>query len=79
MLKSEDVAQFIAYLCTEETANINGYTFVVGTDGMGLYREPEPPFKMIYSSQGWTLDLLLKVMPTTLADGLANPAPPKTT
>jgi len=78
MLKSEDVAQFAAYLCTEETADINGYTFVVGTDGIGLYREPEPPFKMIYSSQGWTLDLLLKVMPSTLAEGLVNPAPPKT-
>jgi NAD(P)-dependent dehydrogenase (short-subunit alcohol dehydrogenase family) len=78
MLKAEDVAQFVAYLCTEEAANINGYTFVVGTDGIGLYREPEPPFKMIYSSQGWTLDQLLKVMPNTLAEGLVNPAPPKT-
>lgn len=78
MLKAEDVAQFVAYLCTEEAADINGYTFLVGTDGIGLYREPEPPFKMIYSSQGWTLDHLVKVMPKTLADGLVNPAPPKT-
>lgn len=77
MLKSEDVAQFAVYLCTEETANINGYTFLVGTDGIGLYREPEPPFKMIFSRQGWTVDYLLEVMPKTLADGLVNPAPPK--
>lgn len=78
MLKAEDVAQFIVYLCTEEAANINGYTFLVGTDGIGLYREPEPPSKMIYSAQGWTLDQLLKVMPKSLGDGLVNPAPPKT-
>ena len=76
-LKAEDVAQFVLYLCTEEAANINGYTFVVGTDGIGLYREPEPPFKMIFSTQGWSLDLLLEVMPKTLAEGLVNPAPPK--
>jgi len=79
MLKAEDVAQFVVYLCTEEAANINGYTFVVGTDGIGLYREPEPPFKMIFSREGWTLDYLLEVMPKTLAEGLVNPAPPKTT
>jgi NAD(P)-dependent dehydrogenase (short-subunit alcohol dehydrogenase family) len=77
MLKAEDVAPFVVYLCTEEAANINGYTFLVGTDGIGLYREPEPPFKMIFSRQGWTLDYLLEAMPKTLAEGLVNPAPPK--
>ena len=73
----EHVAAFVTYLATEEASNINGYTFVAGTDGIGLYREPEPPFKMIYSREGWTLDSLLKVMPKTLAEGLVNPAPPK--
>ena len=77
MLKAEDVAQFAVYLCTEEAANINGYTFLVGTDGIGLYREPEPPFKMIFSRQGWSVDYLVEVMPKTLADGLVNPAPPR--
>ena len=77
MLKPEHVAAFVAYLCTDEAKDINGYIFVAGTDGIGLYREPEPPFKMIYCAEGWSVDSLIEKIPGTLADGLVNPAPPK--
>lgn len=78
MLKSDHVGAFVTYLCLEEAAEINGRVFVVGTDGMGLYREPEPPYKVIYSEDlTWTVDQLIKLVPISLADGLVNPAPPK--
>jgi NAD(P)-dependent dehydrogenase (short-subunit alcohol dehydrogenase family) len=78
MLKAEHVGAFVTYLCTDEAADINGRIFVVGTDGMGLYREPEPPHKVIYSQDlTWSVDQLIKLVPMSLGDGLENPAPPK--
>lgn len=75
-LLPEDVASFVAYLATDEAANINGCVFVVGSDGIGLYPEPVP-VKMIYQPNGFSIDELCEFVPRTLAQGLVNPAPPK--
>jgi len=74
--RPEDVAPFIAYLATDEAANINGYDFVVYNGTVSLMSKPQA-IKSIYHPGGrWTVDELINVVPTTLAADLVNPAPP---
>jgi len=72
----EDIAPFVVYLATDEAANINGCTFLVTGDQIALYSEPVA-MKTIYKAGVWTLDELSAVVPSTLAAGLVNPAPPE--
>jgi NAD(P)-dependent dehydrogenase (short-subunit alcohol dehydrogenase family) len=72
----EDIAPFVVYLATGEAANINGCTFLVTGDQVALYSEPVAT-KTIYKAGVWTLDELSAVVPSTLAAGLMNPAPPE--
>jgi 3-oxoacyl-[acyl-carrier protein] reductase len=72
----EDIAPFVVYLATDEAANINGCTFLVTGDQIALYSEPVAT-KTIYKAGVWTLDELSAVVPSTLAAGLVNPAPPE--
>jgi len=76
-LLPEYVAPLVAYLCTDEAANINGRTFLVGGPLIALFSEPEP-IRQIWNPRGyWTLDELMTVMPQTVAQGLKNQWPPK--
>ena len=78
----EDVGPFVAWLCTDAGANINGYDFAVSGGHIGLYSQPVE-IKSIDKEGRWTLAELDRIMPATLASGpirgveLANPAPPK--
>jgi len=72
----QDIAPFVIYLATDEAANINGCTFLVYGDQIALYSEPVA-MKTIYKAGVWTLDELSAVVPSTLAAGLVNPAPPE--
>jgi NAD(P)-dependent dehydrogenase (short-subunit alcohol dehydrogenase family) len=72
----EDIAPFVVYLATDEAANINGCTFLVTGDQVALYSEPVAT-KTIYKAGVWTLNELSTVVPSTLAAGLMNPAPPE--
>jgi len=72
----EDIVPFVVYLATDEAANINGCTFLVTGDQIALYSEPVAT-KTIYKAGVWTLDELSAVVPSTLAAGLVNPAPPE--
>lgn len=75
-LLPEDIAPFVVFLCTEEAANINGCVFLVTGGQIGLY-EPQPmPQRIIYKDGRWSLEELLNIVPSTLAAGLVNPAPP---
>ena len=72
----QDIAPFVIYLATDEAANINGCTFLVAGNQIGLYSEPQP-IRTIFKTGAWTLDELVAAVPVTLAAGLANPSPPQ--
>jgi NAD(P)-dependent dehydrogenase (short-subunit alcohol dehydrogenase family) len=75
-LDPQAVAPFVVYLASDEAAEINGCTFLVGGGQVSLYSEPAP-LKTIYKDGTWTLDELSAIVPTTLAAGLVNPSPPQ--
>ena len=69
--KPEQVAALVVWLCTEAAANVNGRTFVVGGEMVGIYPEPEPSRTMIREG-GWDLDALDRTAPSQLTSGLRN-------
>ena len=70
----EDVAPFVVYLASDEAANINGRTFLVGGGLIGLYSEPVTE-RTIWKEDRWTLDELSIIVPSILTKDLVNPAP----
>jgi len=72
----DDIAPFVAYLATDEAANINGCTFFVAGNQISLSSEPVET-KVIYKQGPWSVDELVSVVPRTLAAGLVNPSPPQ--
>ncbi|MBI2166089.1 MAG: SDR family oxidoreductase [Chloroflexi bacterium] len=71
----DDVAPFVAFLSSDYAANINGCTFLVYGDTIGLFQDPRP-LSTIYKGEGFfTLEELAAIVPGTLGRGLANPAP----
>jgi 3-oxoacyl-[acyl-carrier protein] reductase len=69
--KPEHVAPLVVWLCTDAASNVNGRTFVVGGDMIGLYPEPAPE-RVIVREGGWDLDALDRVATTQLTSGLRN-------
>jgi NAD(P)-dependent dehydrogenase (short-subunit alcohol dehydrogenase family) len=51
----EHIGPLVAWLCSDEAANINGRTFLVRAGFIGLYSEPEI-VGSIDSSEPWTVD-----------------------
>lgn len=73
----ETVAPIVVYLCTEETANINGQTFDTTKGDIAIYSEPVKA-KTIHKEGGlWTVEELIELVPRTLLVGYTNPAPPE--
>ncbi len=78
MAEPEDNAPMIVFLATDAAANINGQTFgLSGTGGVSLYAPFPPALKSIHKDGRWTVDELVRLVPTTLAQGLVNPSPPQ--
>jgi NAD(P)-dependent dehydrogenase (short-subunit alcohol dehydrogenase family) len=71
-----DIAPLVVWLASDMAANVNGRTFFVETGKVAIYSELVEE-KAILKMGGWTIDELFDYMPTTLAAGLVNPAPPK--
>ena len=71
----EQVAGMVAYLCTDDAANINGQIFDVGGGRVSLLHHPTP-FRTIFNENIWTLDELRRLVPQQLMAGIENPAPP---
>ena len=70
----ETVAPFLIYLCTDKAADINGQVFDVTGGNIAIYSEPVKK-KSIDKKDGlWTVDELIKQVPTLL-EGYKNPAP----
>jgi NAD(P)-dependent dehydrogenase (short-subunit alcohol dehydrogenase family) len=73
----ETVAPFVAYLCTNEAANINGQVFDVTYPNIAIYSESARA-KTITQEKGklFTVDELIKLVPAVLLEGYKNPSPP---
>jgi 3-oxoacyl-[acyl-carrier protein] reductase len=69
--KPEHVAALVVWLCTDAAVNVNGRTFVVGGDLVGLYAEPEPA-RSLYREGGWDLDTLDRIASKDLIGGVVN-------
>lgn len=75
-MSPEDVAPLVAYLATDEAANVNGCVFLVHGGRVILQSDPMP-VKTIEVKGRWTVDELAKTFPGTLGKDLVNPAPPR--
>jgi NAD(P)-dependent dehydrogenase (short-subunit alcohol dehydrogenase family) len=73
----EAVSPLVAFLCTDEAANINGCTFDVHGGAIALYSEPVP-IRTIHKVGTWSVDELCQLIPKSIASGLVNPSPPRT-
>jgi NAD(P)-dependent dehydrogenase (short-subunit alcohol dehydrogenase family) len=75
----EEIGPFVAWLCSDEAANINGRTFLVRAGHIGLYSEPEV-IASVDTDKPWTVDLVSELVGKKVAANLVNewPAqPPK--
>ncbi len=66
------ISPFVVWLCTDAAANVNGRTFHVMGDDVGLLTEPTPD-PVIHQDGGWDLDGLDAAAPGGLTGGLSNP------
>jgi 3-oxoacyl-[acyl-carrier protein] reductase len=63
---AEAIGPFIAYLCTEEAANINGKVFDVKGGEIAVYSDPVKE-RLIYKEKGlWTIEELRELVPQIL-------------
>jgi 3-oxoacyl-[acyl-carrier protein] reductase len=67
----EDVAPLIAYLASDEAANISGQAIGIGGDRIQLWSHPEPVFSD-YEDGGWTQAALEARFDRLLADRLRS-------
>ncbi|MCH7554187.1 MAG: SDR family NAD(P)-dependent oxidoreductase [Chloroflexi bacterium] len=70
----EDLAPLAVYLCTEAADDVNGQVFHSTGSAFGWYR-PLEVNRHIYKAGRWTQDELHEIMPSSLTQGLRNPAP----
>src|SRR5438046_3392427 len=76
-LDPDDVAPMVVYLASEYAGNVNGQFFLCFGNQVALVSQPRP-VKTRYKADGdWTLDELERLAPSTVLEGLVNPAPPK--
>jgi 3-oxoacyl-[acyl-carrier protein] reductase len=74
----EQIGPFVAWLCSDEAANVNGRNFLVRAGFIGLYSEPEI-VASVESEQPWTVDNVSTSI-SKVTSGLVNewvPEPPK--
>jgi NAD(P)-dependent dehydrogenase (short-subunit alcohol dehydrogenase family) len=67
----EHIPPIILYLCTEYAANINGHVFGASGGRIALYSNPTE-IKGIYKEGVWTVDELIKRVPSSLTQGLVK-------
>jgi NAD(P)-dependent dehydrogenase (short-subunit alcohol dehydrogenase family) len=76
-LDPDDVAPMVVYLASEYAGGVNGQIFLCFGSQVALVAPPRP-VKTLYKTDGdWTLDEIERLAPSTILDGLVNPAPPK--
>lgn len=67
---------FLIYLCTQEAVNINGQVFDVTGGNITMYSEPVRMKSIDKKEDLWTIEELIKMVPSILPEGYQNPAPP---
>ena len=70
-------APFVTYLCSEESANINGLTFGMKPHELFVYSEKAEAFSMRKEDGDWSHEELVQKVPANLLVGYVNPAPKK--
>ena len=70
----DDIAPFVTWLASEESAHVNGQVFYVTNGLVSLLNQPEA-VRTINKPGRWTVDELIRVFPITLGIDLYNPAP----
>ena len=73
-LPADLFAPFIAYLATDEAADINGTVFDVGGKRVAIYSMPQQIRYIDKEKGNWTVDELVKIVPKKLLIGYENPA-----
>ncbi len=68
----EQVAELVIWLCTDAAVNINGRSFYVAGEEVGLWSEPEL-IRSLARPGGWDLDSLDGFARDTLTGDLTNP------
>jgi len=76
-LDPDDVAPMVVYLASEYAGAVNGQFFLCFGNQVALVSQPRPVKTLYKSDADWTLDEIDRLAPSTLLEGLANPAPPK--
>lgn len=68
----EQVAALVVWLCTDAAANVNGRSFYVAGEEVGLWSEPEL-IRSLVRPGGWDLDALDLFARDTMTGDLTNP------
>ena len=71
---AEDIAPFVTWLASDESAHVNGHVFHVTGGLVTLLNEPEP-VSTINKDCRWAVEELIRVFPATIGVELYNPAP----
>jgi 3-oxoacyl-[acyl-carrier protein] reductase len=72
----EQVAALAVWLCTDAASNVNGRTFQVGGDEVGIYAEPDVTRSLVRAG-GWDLDSLDQYAKTSLIGDVQNRFAPR--
>ena len=72
--EAEDIAPFVTWLASDESAHVNGHVFHVTGGLVTVFNEPEP-VSTINKGGRWTVEELIRVFPVTIGVELYNPAP----
>ncbi len=72
----EAIGPLVAWLASDEAANVNGRTFLVAGNQIGLYSEPEL-VASVFAENGWTVEVLSKKLPAEVTKELQNQWPPE--
>ncbi len=76
-LNPDDVAPMVTYLASDHAGTVNGQFFLCWGSAVALVSQPRPVRTLFKSDGIWTLDELDQLAPTTVLDGVKNPAPAK--
>jgi NAD(P)-dependent dehydrogenase (short-subunit alcohol dehydrogenase family) len=76
-LDPADVAPMVTYLASEHAGGVNGQFFLCYGNAIALLSQPRPVKTLFKSTGVWTLDELDRLAPSTVLEGLKNPAPVK--
>lgn len=73
-VSADYLAPFIAYLATDEAADITGTVFNLGGNRFAIYSNPVQLHSIDKKEGMWTVDELVKIVPKQLLKGYENPA-----